>query len=127
MGSVLNLKRHQQVCCSATAHQRQIVPVSDATYEEKLSDEAAYSEIDQSNPQPGVGAGDQDIAIYPMLSERTFLRQLRDFHEALVTAIVNIVDRWWDDESLPARMPLEPRAEEILKVGFPVCVVILTC
>ncbi|CAI7592590.1 unnamed protein product [Penicillium viridicatum] len=54
-----------------------------------------------------------------MLSDKGFLIQLREFHEALIKAIINIVERWWDDSvsDFPSRMPLEPRAEEILKIS----------
>lgn len=79
----------------------------------------AFQKVDQSTPQPGLHPNEQDISVYPMLSDKDFLRQLREFHQALTKAIVNIVERWWDDSiaGFPSRMPLEPRVEEVLKVS----------
>lgn len=39
-------------------------------------------------------------------------------HEALRAAIVNIVNRWWSDTdaNFPARMPIEPYEESLLRV-----------
>lgn len=41
-----------------------------------------------------------------------------DLHEALVTAITDIVRRWWSDvdRRFPQRMPLKAEEEELLKV-----------
>lgn len=43
---------------------------------------------------------------------------MRYNHDALVTAVVNIVDRWWTDTdaNFPARMPLEAPVEAALQV-----------
>lgn len=118
MGSVYQ-PRHQQVCYSAILDKKQPVPVSDATEVDKKQDEVVYEKVDQSTPQLGIDPNQQDISAFPMLSDKGFLAQLQEFHEALVKAIVNIVERWWDDSvsDFPSRMPLEPQAEEILKVS----------
>ncbi|OQD67627.1 hypothetical protein PENPOL_c003G03580 [Penicillium polonicum] len=118
MGSVYH-PRHQQVCWSAILDKKQPVAVLDATDVEKSRDAVTYQKVDQSTPQPGVDPNQQDISVYPMLSDKGFLIQLQEFHEALIKAIINIVERWWDDSDsdFPSRMPLEPRAEEILKVS----------
>ncbi|EIT82115.1 hypothetical protein AO1008_05784 [Aspergillus oryzae 100-8] len=120
MGSVYQ-PRHQQVCYSAILDKKQPVPVSDATEVDKKQDEVVYEKVDQSTPQLGIDPNQQDISAFPMLSDKGFLAQLQEFHEALVKAIVNIVERWWDDSvsDFPSRMPLEPQAEEILKVSWP--------
>lgn len=119
MGSVCFPPRHQQVCWSAVLDQKQPVSALDATDEDKRRDEMAFQKVDQSTPQPGLHPNEQDISVYPMLSDKDFLRQLREFHQALTKAIVNIVERWWDDSiaGFPSRMPLEPRVEEVLKVS----------
>lgn len=120
MGSVFNLPRHRQVCLSTVAELEEIILISDATDKDKALHEAAYSRIDHCKPQPGIEPNQQDIAIYPMLSEKSFIQQLREFHEVLVKATAHIVDRWWDDgvSDFPSRMPLEPQAKTILKVSF---------
>ena len=121
MWSAFNLSCHQQVCWSVVAENKEILPISDVTDKDKALHEAAYSRIDHSKPQPGVDPNDQHIAIYPMLSRKHFIKKLREFHEVLAKAIVNIVDRWWDDavSDFPSRMPLESQVESILKVKFP--------
>ncbi|KAK4139905.1 aerobactin siderophore [Dichotomopilus funicola] len=58
----------------------------------------------QLNPHP---------AVIPM----KFLEDLNLFQQALAVALVDLVDRWWTDEEadFPSRMPLEPRAESLLR------------
>lgn len=119
MGSLNNQNWHQQICYSAVRETKSPVAVSDATEADRRRDEATYKQVDQSTPQLGIVPSEQDISVYPMLSDRGFLIRLQEFHEALTKAIVNIVERWWDDSTadFPSRMPLEPRAEEILRVS----------
>jgi hypothetical protein len=118
MGSISQFPRHQQICWSASVETSRLVAVSAAGDLQKGRDEVAYQRANASIPQPGTNPDEQDIAIYPMWSERKFVDQLQQFHEALVKATVNIVHRWWDDKDsdLPSRMPLEPQFEETLQV-----------
>ncbi|TKW49876.1 hypothetical protein CTA1_2437 [Colletotrichum tanaceti] len=53
----------------------------------------------------------------PILVGESHQKQMRDLHEALTTAIVDIVQRWWtdDDARFWERMPLEADEEELLK------------
>lgn len=46
---------------------------------------------------------------------------LERFHEALILALDNIVERWWKDKEagFPVRMPLASEAEELLRVSSP--------
>lgn len=120
MGSLSNQSRHQQICCLAVLDTKSPVSVSDATEADRRRDEVTYKQVDQSTPQPGIDPSQQDISVYPMLSDRGFLTQLQDFHEAFTKAIANIVERWWGDSAadFPSKMPLEPRAEEILRVSY---------
>lgn len=119
MERVYHSPHHQQICLSAVPDGKWPLPVIIATDAKKALDESAYKKADRSLPQLGVDPNQQDISVYPILSDKGFLMHLREFHEALVKAIVNIVERWWDDKvsDFPSRMPLEPRAEDILKVS----------
>ncbi|KAI9932551.1 hypothetical protein ASPWEDRAFT_122758 [Aspergillus wentii DTO 134E9] len=54
----------------------------------------------------------------PMLvTAEDHINPLRAFHDALVAAIVDIVNRWWTDTAadFPARMPIEPYEESLLR------------
>lgn len=55
----------------------------------------------------------------PILIGAHHQQQMEDLHEALTTAITDIVKRWWTDEEaqLPRRMPLLPEEEEHLKAS----------
>lgn len=55
---------------------------------------------------------------FPALLPRQFPDDIRVFQEALTIALNNIVERWWKDEeaNFPSRMPLEPQAEDLLRV-----------
>lgn len=55
----------------------------------------------------------------PILVGPHHQQQLEDLHEALNTAITDIVSRWWTDKEadLPRRMPLQPEEEEHLRVS----------
>lgn len=54
----------------------------------------------------------------PILVTRQHEQQISDLHEALVLAIIDIVQRWWQDPiaRFPERMPLDPKEEELLRV-----------
>ncbi|KAK6224466.1 hypothetical protein QIS74_02793 [Colletotrichum tabaci] len=53
----------------------------------------------------------------PILVGEYHQRQMEDLHEALTTAIIDIVQRWWtdDDARFWERMPLEAEEEDLLK------------
>ncbi|KAH7311377.1 hypothetical protein B0I35DRAFT_488698 [Stachybotrys elegans] len=53
----------------------------------------------------------------PILIDEHHVQQMEDLHQALTTAIVDIVQRWWADDvaNLPQRMPLQPDEEKHLK------------
>lgn len=54
----------------------------------------------------------------PIKVNRDHQRELQDLHEALSAAIVDIVQRWWTDNTarFPKLMPLEEKEEDVLKV-----------
>ncbi|KAK2843915.1 hypothetical protein FQN49_005944, partial [Arthroderma sp. PD_2] len=54
---------------------------------------------------------------HPILINKGHDIQLQRLHEALVLAVTNIVERWWTDSdaNFPARMPLEPQEESLLR------------
>jgi hypothetical protein len=107
-----------QIALSAAEDRKQIVPVSDASKEDRIRDRTVYDATDRSTPQPGLDPDEQTISAHPILSNKSFVVQLQQFHKILIKAVVNIVDRWWDHTaSFPSRMPLEPAAEEMLKVS----------
>ncbi|KAL4913599.1 hypothetical protein BDW62DRAFT_214076 [Aspergillus aurantiobrunneus] len=111
------LPQHQQVCWSATVQNSNPTAICAVAEEERIRDEVAYRNLDAATPQPGLDHDGQRMSLYPILSDRGFVVRLQRFHEVLVKAIVNIVDRWWDDtgSDFPSRMPLEPESEAILK------------
>lgn len=53
----------------------------------------------------------------PILINRHHKRHLEDLHEALTTAITDIVQRWWSDKEakFPSRMPLAKEEEDLLQ------------
>jgi hypothetical protein len=55
----------------------------------------------------------------PILIGKHHLKQMEELHEALTTAITDIVGRWWTDEEsrFPERMPLEGEEEDLLQVS----------
>lgn len=61
------------------------------------------------------------LSPHPLLLPKKFVQDLQKFHEALSIALDNLVDRWWIDidAALPDRMPIDSRAEGLLKVRFP--------
>jgi len=54
---------------------------------------------------------------HPAVLPKKFLEDVNIFHEALIIALDDIVDRWWTDKEadFPSRMPLEPRVEKLLR------------
>lgn len=55
----------------------------------------------------------------PMLIDEEHQKQLIDLHSALITAITDIIQRWWSDKeaNFPGHMPLEPDEEKLLQVS----------
>lgn len=55
----------------------------------------------------------------PILIQPFHQRMVTELHEALTTAITDIVQRWWSDKeaNFPGRMPLVPGEEQLLKVS----------
>lgn len=54
----------------------------------------------------------------PILVGRHHQQQLKDLHEVLTVATMDVVQRWWSDRDarFPERMPLEAKEEELLQV-----------
>ena len=55
---------------------------------------------------------------WPILVPFVHQRQFKELNDALVSAITDIVERWWTDSKarFPERMPLEPAEEDLLRV-----------
>ncbi|KAF7591616.1 hypothetical protein BBP40_001316 [Aspergillus hancockii] len=116
MGSLYETPRHQQICWSATGVAKQPIPVAVASEEDRYRDRTEYQAALSATPQYGCDPSEETLSPHPILSNPEFIRGLKDFHEALVKAVVDIVDRWWQDSdaNFPARMPLEPSVEQVL-------------
>ncbi|KAL3477588.1 hypothetical protein BJX99DRAFT_269793 [Aspergillus californicus] len=117
MGSIEQAPQHLQISLSATYNVGRPLSVILATNEDRTRDINDYHAACRSAPQLGCDSIRETLSPHPIFTDRSFVLQLKDFHEALVKAVVNIVDRWWTDSTanFPARMPLESPVEAILQ------------
>ncbi|CRG82759.1 hypothetical protein PISL3812_00105 [Talaromyces islandicus] len=117
MGSLVNTPNHQQVCMSTTDKVGRLVLAIDATKEDRNKEAEAYQKIIPLIHQPGYNPKDETLSPHPILTDKSFLQCVRYTHDALVKAVINIVDRWWSDTdaNFPARMPLEAPVEAALQ------------
>lgn len=118
MGSIDHSPRHQQICWSAAGDKKQPLAVITAKDEDQDQDRVLQG-LYRATPRPGCDPSVEFLSAHPMLSDTGFMLRLKAFHEALVKAVVNIVDRWWEDGTadFPSRMPLEAPLEDILQVS----------
>lgn len=123
MGS-LYTPNHRQVCWSITNEAGQAVPVIDATKEDRSREAEAYRKLIPLIHEPGYSPKEEALSPHPILTDRSFILRMELFNDALVKALVNIVDRWWmdTDANFPTRMPLEAPVEAALQVGLYSCV-----
>lgn len=79
----------------------------------------ALPELYRATPRPGTDPSLEVLSAHPILSDTDFVLRLKKFNGLLVKAVVNIVDRWWEDETagFPSRMPLEAPLEDVLQVS----------
>jgi hypothetical protein len=119
MGSRFNTPNHQQVCWSVTNAIGRPVPALDAKKRDRSSEAEAYQKLIPFIHQPGYNPKEESLSPHPILTDKSFLLLMKHNHNALVKAVVNIVDRWWTDTdaNFPARMPLEAPVEAALQVG----------
>ncbi|KAJ5407253.1 hypothetical protein N7465_008537 [Penicillium sp. CMV-2018d] len=118
-------ERIQQICLGSSNSKALRTP-TEVGHSERVRDREAYTtSILQSNPLPIWPEGSVTSHSHPMLvNVENHIEQIRDLQEALTTAILNIVGRWWDPEAnFPGRMPLEPYEEDLLKTyeKFRIC------
>lgn len=109
-----------QVCLAATKDSERIVLPDQVDQELRMSDKRLFVE----NLQKIISRYGQVSWIakvcnpHPAVLPVQFLNNVELFHEALALALDNIVERWWKDKeaNFPGRMPIEPRAEALLRV-----------
>jgi hypothetical protein len=101
---------------------KQPMPLAVASEENRQRDRTRFQAVLSATPQPGCDPSEETLSPHPVLTDPEFIRRLKDFHEALVKAAVDIVDRWWQDSdaNFPARLPLETSVEQVLHVSNPV-------
>ncbi|THC87547.1 hypothetical protein EYZ11_013008 [Aspergillus tanneri] len=114
MGSLVKSLNHQQVCWSITDATGQPVSAIDAKKEDRSREAEAEGKLIY---HPGLNPKDETCSPHPILTDKTFILRMAFFNDALVKAVVNIVDRWWmdTDADFPARMPLEAPVEAALQ------------
>ncbi|KAL4763998.1 uncharacterized protein BDW70DRAFT_171600 [Aspergillus foveolatus] len=118
MRSLDNTPNHRQICWSVTDAIGRPVPAIDAKKRDRSSEAEAYRRLIPSMHQPGYNPKEETLSPHPVLTDKSFLVRMRYTHDALVKAVVNIVDRWWadTDANFPARLPLEKHVEEVLQI-----------
>jgi hypothetical protein len=116
------ISRIQQISLVTTSERGVIVPATGVDEEQRKSSlEIIHHALKESLP-------DQDVRPFlplqrlshsPVYVPIIHLQEVEAFQKALSKAITSIVDRWWSDEEarFPARMPVNPNEEEVLKVG----------
>ncbi|GLI75899.1 hypothetical protein PoHVEF18_004165 [Penicillium ochrochloron] len=103
----------------STAGEQHIFPQnSDAATRQALINELQCNMLKCSPPETW-GAGDiyETCSPHPVLITPAHKKQLQSLSEALSTAIVDVVNRWWSDAAarFPERMPIEPFEEDLLR------------
>jgi hypothetical protein len=104
----------------STAGEQHVSPQdSDAATRQALIN-TLQSNMLKCSPPETWGAGDiyQTCSPHPVLVTSAHKKQLESLSEALSTAIVDIVNRWWRDADarFPERMPIAPFEEDLLRV-----------
>ncbi|PKX95110.1 uncharacterized protein P174DRAFT_386359 [Aspergillus novofumigatus IBT 16806] len=114
MDSISKSPNHQQVCWSVTDATREPVPAIDAKKEDRSREAEAERKLIH---HPGFNPKDETCSPHPIMTDKSFIMHMEFFNDALVKAVVNIVDRWWmdTDANFPARMPLEAPVEAALQ------------
>ncbi|CRL31259.1 unnamed protein product [Penicillium camemberti] len=103
----------------STAGKQHVSPQdSDAATRQALINELHCNMLKCSPPETW-GAGDiyQTCSPHPVLITPAHRKQLQSLSEALSTAIIDVVNRWWSDTEarFPDRMPIEPFEEDLLR------------
>lgn len=104
----------------STAGEQHVSPQdSDAATRQALINELHCNML-KCSPSETWGAGDiyQTCSPHPVLITPAHRKQLQSLSEALSTAIIDVVNRWWSDTEarFPERMPIEPFEEDLLQV-----------
>ncbi|PLB46460.1 hypothetical protein P170DRAFT_498328 [Aspergillus steynii IBT 23096] len=117
MGSLYNTPHHQQVCWSVTDSEGQQIRAIEASEKDRSNEAETYHKVISLLHQPGYDPKNETLSPHPILTDKGFITGLEYFHDTLVRAVVNIVDRWWidTDANFPARMPLEASVEAALQ------------
>lgn len=123
MGSIDPLPHLSQVCLGASKKSGALISATNASREDRTHvDEVYRSVIFQYSGGPdNLPYPWRFMCPHPILVSAQFTTDLKKFHDALASALNNIVQRWLTDEeaAFPTRMPLEPHEEKLLRVWNP--------
>ncbi|KAB8072665.1 hypothetical protein BDV29DRAFT_192349 [Aspergillus leporis] len=89
---------------------KQPMPLAVASEENRQRDRTRFQAVLSATPQPGCDPSEETLSPHPVLTDPEFIRRLKDFHEALVKAAVDITSveqvlHWVDDRSRVKAMP----------------------
>jgi hypothetical protein len=120
MSSISTLSCMPQICSGVSKKAGALVSAADASREDRAHANEVYRSVifqytggTDTLPYPW-----RSMCPHPILVSDQFIMDLQQFHDALASALNNIVQRWFTDKeaAFPARMPLEPHEEELLQV-----------
>lgn len=104
----------------STAGEQHVSPQDSDTATRQALINTLHSNMLKCSPPETWGAGDiyETCSPHPVLVTPAHNKQLKSLSEALSTAILDIVNRWWRDAAarFPERMPIEPFEEDLLRV-----------
>lgn len=119
MGSIGTLSHMAQICPGVSKKSGALVSAADASREDRThTDEVYRSVIFQYTGPDTLPYPWRYMCSHTVLVSDQFMSDLKQFHDALASALNNIVQRWFTDKeaAFPTRMPLESHEEELLQV-----------
>ncbi|CRG91682.1 putative protein KIAA1109 [Talaromyces islandicus] len=108
-----------QISLAASKNAANLIMPEEASPELRAVDREAItgSLVEGVRPYGQVPEVSRELNPYPAILPQKFIADLERFNEALATAYINIIPRWWKDTEAKFfnRMPLEPRVEALLR------------